>query len=76
LNAALTGRDHDLERYLAQIDQFTRVWNATLVAAKEESPPPEILERIDTVMRDLQHGRAAVDRERSRTLLIQSRVGV
>ena len=76
LNATLTGRDHDLERYLAQIDQFTRVWNATLAAAKEESAPPEILERIDAVMRELQRGRAAVETERSRTLLIQSRMGV
>ena len=76
LNDALTSRVEDLERYLAQIDQFTRVWNATLAAAKEESAPLEILERIDTVMRELQRGRAAVERERSRTLLIQSRVGV
>lgn len=76
MNVALTGRVNDLERYLAQIDQFTRVWNTTLAAAKEESAPLEILERIDTVMRELQRGRAAVERERSRTLLIQSRVGV
>jgi len=76
LNAALTGRVDDLERYLAQIDQFTRVWNATLAAAKEESAPLEILERIDAVMRELQRGRAAVETERSRTLLIQSRMGV
>jgi hypothetical protein len=76
LNDALIGRVDDLERYLAQIDQFTRVWNATLAAAKEESVPLEILERIDAVMRELQRGRAAVERERSRILLIQSRVGV
>ena len=56
LNAALTGRVDDLERYLAQIDQFTRVWNATLAAAKEEIAPLEILERIDAVMRELQRG--------------------
>ena len=55
MNVALTGRVNDLERYLAQIDQFTRVWNTTLAAAKEESAPLEILERIDTVMRELQH---------------------
>jgi hypothetical protein len=76
LNAALTGRVHDLERYLAQIDQFTGDWNATLAAAKEESAPLEILERIDALIRELQRGRAVVERERSRTLLIQSRVGV
>lgn len=76
VNGSLTGRLGEIGRYLGQIDQFTGVWDQTLTSAKEAGAPPEILERIENVRRDLKRERDAVDRQRSSTLMIQSRVGV
>jgi hypothetical protein len=76
LNSALTGRINDLERYVAQIDQLGKIWDETLASAKESNTPPEILERIQNVINELRQGRATVDKQRSRSLTTQNRVGV
>ena len=76
LNSVLTGRINDLERYVAQIDQLGKTWDETLASAKESNTPPEILERIQNVVNELRQGRATVDKQRSRSLTTQNRVGV
>src|ERR1044071_4691726 len=76
MNGSLTGRLNEIGRHLGQIDRFTGVWSQTLTSAREAGAPPEILERIDNVQRDLKRERDAVDRQRSSALLVQSRVGV
>ena len=76
LNSALTGRINDLERYVAQIDQLGKIWDETLASAKESNTPPEGLERIQNVINELRQGRASVDKQRSRSLTTQNRVGV
>jgi hypothetical protein len=47
-----------------------------LASAKESNTPPEILERIQNVINELRQGRASVDKQRSRSLTTQNRVGV
>jgi len=76
MSGSLTGRLSEIGRHLAQIDQFAGVWDQTLNSAREAGAPPEILERIDKVQRDLKRERDAVGRQRSSALMIQSRVGV
>src|SRR5512145_1099999 len=76
LNSALTGRINDLDRYVAQIDQLGKIWDATLASARESNSPPELLERIQNVINELRQERATVVKQRSRSLTMQNRVGV
>ena len=76
LNSALTGGIKDLDRYIAQIDQLGKIWDATLASAADSNPPPEILERIQNVMNEIRQARASVVKQRSRSLTMQNRVGV
>jgi small-conductance mechanosensitive channel len=75
LNSALTGRINDLDRYVAQIDQLGKIWDATLASAREPNSPPELLERIQNVINELRQERATVVKQRSRSLTMQNRVG-
>ena len=76
LNSALTGGIKDLDRYIAQIDQLGKIWDATLAFAADSNPPPEILQRIQNVMNEIRQARASVVKQRSRSLTMQNRVGV
>src|SRR4030095_10964927 len=76
LNRALTRRVSDLERYIAQLDQLGKIWDATFAAAKEANAPAELLDRIRNVSTEVRQKRAEVDKQRARALTMQNRVGV
>jgi small-conductance mechanosensitive channel len=76
LNKDLTSRVHDLERYIAQLDGFAKRWDQTFDAAREANVPPEVLRRVENVVNEIRQAREAVEKQRARTLTIQSRVGV
>ena len=76
LTEALTGRANELEHSLARIDELAKTWGQTLAAAKDNSAPPELLVRIQTVTTELRRARDLVDKQRALGLTMQSRVAV
>jgi small-conductance mechanosensitive channel len=76
LNKDLTGRVHELQRHVAQLDEFAKKWHQTFAAARDANVPPEVLRGIENVVNEIQQARDAVEKQRARTLTIQSRVGV
>jgi potassium-dependent mechanosensitive channel len=76
LNAVVTGRIKDLDRYLAQIDQLGKIWDETLASAGQSTPPTEILERIHNVTDEIRQAQANVVKQRLRALTMQNRVAV
>ncbi len=76
LNQDLTGRVNELERYLAQLDELAKTWDQTLAASKDDSAPPELVNRIESVIAEIRQAHEAADKQRALALTIQSRVGV
>ena len=75
-NQDLTGRVNELERYLAQLDELVKTWDQTLAASKDDSAPPELVNRIESVIAEIRQAHEAADKQRALALTIQSRVGV
>ena len=67
---------NELERCLTQLDELAKTWDQTLAASKDDSAPPELVDRIETVIAEIRQAHAAADKQRALTLTIQSRVGV
>lgn len=76
LNKDLGGRVYELDRYIAQLDDLAKTWDQTFAAAKESTAPPEVLGRIENITSDIRQAREAVEKQRSRALTMQTRVGV
>jgi potassium-dependent mechanosensitive channel len=75
LNKQASGRVRELEHDLSQLDQLTKIWEQTLVAAKEPGVPPEVLSRVDSVLQQIRRIHDAAEAQRARALAIQTRVG-
>lgn len=75
LNKDLSGRVHELERYIAQLNNLAKTWDQTFAAAKQSGVPPELLGGIENVTREIRQARAAVETLRARALTMQARVG-
>jgi small-conductance mechanosensitive channel len=75
LNKDLSGRVYELEHYVGQLDTLAKTWDQTLAVAKESSVPPEVLDRVGTVVRGIRQAHEAVEKQRARALTLQTRVG-
>ena len=73
LNQDLTGRVNELERYLAQLDELAKTWDQTLAASKDDSAPPELVNRIESVIAEIRQAHETADEQRALALTIQSR---
>lgn len=76
LNKNLSGRMYELERYMAHLNDLAKSWDQTFAVAKQSSAPPEVLGRIENITSDIRQAREAVEKQRSRALTMQTRVGV
>jgi len=76
LNKNLSGRMYELERYMAHLNDLAKSWDQTFAVAKQSSAPPEVLRRIENITSDIRQAREAVEKQRSRALTMQTRVGV
>jgi hypothetical protein len=76
LNSDLSGRVHELERYIVQLDDLAKTWDKTFAAAKESSVPPEVLGRVENAVREIRQARDEVEKQRGRALAMQTRVGM
>jgi len=76
LNKNLSGRMYELERYMAHLNDLAKSWDQTFAMAKQSSAPPEVLGRIENITSDIRQAREAVEKQRSRALTMQTRVGV
>jgi potassium-dependent mechanosensitive channel len=75
LSKELTNRTNQLQRYIAQLDDFGKTWDQTFAAAKDSAVPQEVLGRIETVITDIRQAREAVEKERARVLTMLTRIG-
>ena len=75
-NKNVSARITDLQRQIAELDKQEKSWDQTLAAAREGGAPPEVMARIETVLAEIRRVRQAADKQRGRTLTVQSRVAV
>jgi small-conductance mechanosensitive channel len=75
-NSELTGRAHELERHVTQLDEFKKRWEETLQAATDAKVPAEVVDLVKGVLNEIREGRAAVEKQRASILTLQSRLGV
>ena len=64
------------DRIAEQLDALDQTWQATLAAAREQTAPPEITRRIETLLGEIKQTGGAVDTQRSRVLRLQSKVAL
>ena len=76
INRSLSGRDHELDRQIGQIDDLAKTWEQTFTAASQSSAPTEVLGRLKSLIEEIRQARAAVQGQRARALSLQSRVSV
>ena len=70
----LATRVQRIEESIGQIDALAKMWSETLVAAEASKAPPEVLQRIETVMAAIRQTRANAENQRARALTVQNRV--
>lgn len=69
----LTRDAAELDRHLGRLDEFSATWKATQAGAVAASAPPELIDRVNDVQREIRRARAdALDR-RAIVLGLQSR---
>ncbi len=76
LTRDLSGRVHELERYIGQLDDLAKTWDQTSAAVKESGVPPEVLRGVENVVHEIRQARDAVEKQRGLALTMQTRVGV
>ena len=76
LNRNLSGRVHELDRQLEQLDTFAKTWEQTFAAAKESNVPPELLGRLQSLIEEIHQSLDAVQLQRARALSLQTRLSV
>jgi small-conductance mechanosensitive channel len=74
--ADLASRATQLEREIAQADALNVTWQQTLEAAQKSNAPPETIRRTEALIVAIKEARAAIAKERARTLAIQTRVAM
>lgn len=72
--ADLASRATRLEREIAQLDALDRLWQQTRESARKSNAPSEIVRRTEAVIAAIKEARAAIAKERARTLAVQIRV--
>jgi small-conductance mechanosensitive channel len=70
----LTTRVSQLEKQIAQLDELDKTWQLTFNAARNSHAPPDLLNRIQSVIAAIKQTHAAFDKQRAQTLTLQNRV--
>ena len=70
----LTSRVSQLEKQIAQLDELDKTWQLTFDAATNSHAPPDLLNRIQSVIAAIKQTHEAFDKQRARTLTLQNRV--
>ncbi len=74
LNRDLARRATTLDADLAQLNQYSAVWEATAEATRKAQTPPEVLQRVDSVIAKVHETKQVVENARADILGLQSRV--
>ncbi len=72
----LTSRVAELDRELAALDEQRAVWRATRAAARAESAPPVLLERIDHALAAIRALREDIEERRKQLWVLQAGIAV
>lgn len=71
---SLTTRATQLGREIARLSVLNRTWGETLESAQSAETPPEIVQRIETIIRLIEQTRGRIERQRAQILTLQNRV--
>jgi potassium-dependent mechanosensitive channel len=72
----LTRRATKLEEQIAEMDEIAGRWERTLELSRNSEAPPEVVQRIRTVIAETKEAREAIEKRRARVLTMQNRVAV
>lgn len=70
----LETRIEALERDIGRVSDLEQTWNETLALARKEQAPPELTQRVESLLGAVARTRATLEKERSAGLRLQSRV--
>lgn len=73
LTQELTQRVAELDHMLARLSDFETTWSETRAAARSQAPP-EIVQRIETLLNEIKRARSEVETRRAEALRLQNRV--
>ena len=71
---ALTDRATALDRQLAEMPDLRTTWKATFDLARSSNAPPELMQRIENVLKSIDTTEAALEKRRTEVLTLQTRV--
>jgi potassium-dependent mechanosensitive channel len=70
----LTAHATSLEEQLGRLDKLNKTWQATLQTAKQPGTPPQVLQRVQSVVDSVERTRQATASSQPKVLALQSRV--
>jgi hypothetical protein len=73
LTQELTQQVAELDHMLARLSDFETTWSETRAAARSQAPP-EIVQRIETLLNEIKRARSEVETRRTEALRLQNRV--
>jgi len=68
----LTGHATSLEEQLERLDKLNKTWQATLQSAKQPATPPQVLQRVQSVVDSVERTRQAAESGQAHVLALQS----
>ena len=72
LDRELTDRSTSLAEQLTRVDQLNKTWQGTLQLAKQRGTPPEVLQRVQSVVDSVERTRQAAESGQDLVLTLQS----
>src|ERR1700722_7785298 len=64
----------DLDQEIARLDQLKKIWQLTLLSAKQPDTPPAVVQRAQSIVNSIQLTRKLVESGRTNVLTIQTRL--
>jgi len=68
----LTGHARSLEEELRSLDKLNTTWQTTLQSAKQPTTPPQVLQRVQSVVASIERTRQAAESGQAHLLALQS----
>ena len=68
----LRGHARSLEEELGSLDRLNKTWQATLQSAKQPATPPQVLQRVQSVVDSVERTRQAAESGQAHVLALQS----
>src|SRR6516165_7491317 len=68
----LTGHATSLEEQLGRLDKLNKTWQATLQSARQPATPPQVLQRVQSVVDSIERTRQATESGQLHVLALQS----